>query len=254
MLTSLKNTSLVILSHSDDEIFLIPYLLGNRDKTYVFIYLVNDYPKRSWLENYFNRETELQKSMSLLSRYCSIRHIQVPSSELNLRDGNLYNEDSTSLIRLLGFIQNFNGFTEVLSLEYEGGHQDHDFSWFLSRKIASVAKVPHLTFSGYRQTFTKSRIPFFSVMKPRQLSIKKTLDRFQCTKVVLHLITIYRSQLQTWIPLLLPTIFALSKGHYFISENSRLDLNQRYLYDIRGKAQYQEVVEKMVELFGVETC
>lgn len=245
-----NDTSLVILSHSDDEIFLLPYLLSKKQKSFVFVFLVNNYPRRSWFERLFDRDKELEKSMSLLSQHCSIRSFQATPLDLQLTDGQLYKFDSKNLVKLKLFIKDLGDFSEVLSLEYEEGHQDHDFSWFIAREIAAEAGVPHHCFSGYRQALEISRLPIFTVMNPQIISERLEFNRVQCIRLTLSLITIYKSQLQTWVPLVFPTMFRLCKGYIFGASGFGLATGRACLYQTRGKAQRKDVTEKFAELFG----
>jgi len=179
--------SLVLLAHRDDEIFLLPFLLNNGSVE--IIYLTNAMNEKS-------RHSESKKAIAYLNRHTSVRELVISKTAL---DGSLHNSLNYDLVKNLLEIINSSGSTQIATLDYEGGHQDHDAAAVLSLVVSRLAQLELSLFPTYRKS-NHSIFPY-QVMSTSYKTFSERNFTILYFKVAMRLIFIYRSQWKTWLGL-----------------------------------------------------
>lgn len=124
-------------------------------------------------------------------------------TEHTLKDGTLREEFGPFHLSELINICLKRDIKEIVSLQLEGGHQDHDIVSMLAEEIAFRLSLDLYTFPAYRALHNK--YPIYAVMSsPHKSNEKKSLSiglRLRFAKQSLILMKYYGSQLSTWIGL-----------------------------------------------------
>jgi hypothetical protein len=106
------------------------------------------------------------------------------------------------LNELITICQNRN-INEIVTLQLEGGHKDHDVVSMLAEEIASRLSLDLITFPAYRALHKK--YPFYAVMSSTQKSKERSklsmVLRVRIAKQAFILMKNYNSQLTTWLGL-----------------------------------------------------
>ena len=139
---------------------------------------------------------------------------------------------------------------EVVTLSWEGGHEDHDACNFIGRKIAF--KFDILRNSGEFSLYNayKSRLIFFRVFNPINKRGNITKINFYERLLVVKLLFYYKSQFKIWIglyPFLIIHYFFW--GYNFVQPlNNDRSINRphsgKLLYEVRKFCQFQEFKKK----------
>jgi hypothetical protein len=186
-----------ILAHQDDEIFGL-HLIDN--STNNFVLYLTDGVRLGAEYSSETRNEEARKSWNLLDNRAEINFF---GSTRSIKDGmllDLFKPSHLHEIMNLCLLQNIN---EVITLEFEGGHQDHDIASLISQEISRRLSLDCLTYTSYR-SIHKS-FPFYKVMSshkqilsesrnPLILKCKLTFNSFK-------VMCIYKTQISTWFGL-----------------------------------------------------
>jgi hypothetical protein len=177
--------TLVILAHRDDEIFLIDYFL-TCDEIFL-VYLTESH-------NFKARRLESDRAVNYLRGFLNISEI---SRMEFAEDGKLHEFLSTELLTEMIDVVIKKEITEIASLAYEGGHQDHDAASIFSAALSDFFSLGLFLFPAYKDS---ARIfPHFHVMKAEGHNKSFRNKRiFLVLWVVMRLMFIYRSQWRTW--------------------------------------------------------
>jgi hypothetical protein len=160
----------------------------------------------------------------------------------SLKDGELRKEiNFFHLHELIAICQNRN-INEIVTLQLEGGHQDHEVVSMLAEEISSRLGLDLITFPAYRALHKK--YPFYAVMSSTHKSKEKfklsIVLRFRITKQAFIIMKNYNSQLTTWLGLGIFVILRYSVGKPTFVRHSKLwNSNQiipsKLLYQNRNK-------------------
>ena len=185
------------MAHQDDEILGLHLNLNSA--TNHVIYLTDGVRCRANY-NSSKRVSEARLAWNLIDKNAELLFF---GTEHALKDGELREEISPfHLSELIKFCQTRN-IKEIVTLQLEGGHQDHDLVSMLAEEISFRLSLNLFTFPAYRALH--KRYPIYAVMSSPNKSIeKKNLSialRIRITKLAYILMKNYRSQLSTWIGL-----------------------------------------------------
>jgi LmbE family N-acetylglucosaminyl deacetylase len=246
-----RNRIVVLLSHYDDELFLLPYLVLNKHDHFHFIYLCAHGKRLRLLERIFDRINEFKKAEKLLKSFTSHSTFQNLGDFLKAEDGHFHEIEVSVITKLLYKVLDGPPIKAVLSLSYEGGHQDHDITWAIAQRLSKMSKSTHMTLSGYRQHPRINRYPLFVVMKHKMGDGEISFPRLQTLKLSIQLILIYRSQLGTWFGLLPGIVTAVLKGKVKFALNEAHTPLPSILYENRKRTKYDLVRNKIQEVQSI---
>jgi LmbE family N-acetylglucosaminyl deacetylase len=229
---------LYLLAHPDDELMCLPLLLRAGSENYLsYISLASP-----------NESVRLKEAHAAIS-YLSLRGVSSSFFSLPfvLKDGISYLEiDNLKINDLIDVILKLNP-SEIVTFDYEGGHQDHDLASVIGFILANRLSLPIKYFSGYRSTGFAF---FFKIMKPIARDAGQRFEPINVLRVTLGLLNVYRSQWHTWIflsPSLLFSYFMRS-WHISVGNLKCRIIPSSYLYQNRGKAERESVESKLSQL------
>lgn len=186
-----------LLAHQDDEILGL-HLNSNQVANFV-VYLTDgvrfgaDYKSDT-------RVTEAQKAWNQIDGNAELIFFGTDNS---LPDGNLDNKIGYSHFHQLISICGDRDIDEIITLQLEGGHQDHDITSLLAEELSKRLVLNLVTFPAYRALHEK--FPFYTVMnstlKARTARTFSWTRRIQLAGLALRLMKGYKSQIFTWIGL-----------------------------------------------------
>jgi hypothetical protein len=228
-----------LLSHCDDEIFLLPFLL-NPDAESTLIFFTT--------RKGFDKELDLRKSEAVLANHFLNRFQNVKTIFLTpeLHDGLIHEEFNIDNFQFLEQIIVQEKPEEVVTLAFEGGHQDHDSVEVIARILCEKHRVKLVCCPAYRSAKFSRKL--FTVMHSDLVSQRVRISRLRTLAVAAKIMLIYRSQIKTWVGL---APFILLKYAIFpfrvyqvnpILEVRRLD---RCFYELRNRAVQSEVLSSL---------
>lgn len=186
-----------LLAHQDDEVLGL-HLNTNSAVNHV-IYLT-DGVRSGATYNSSKRVNEAQAAWNQIDKNAELIFFGTHHA---LKDGTLREEFSPLHLSELIEICLKRDIKEIVSLQLEGGHQDHDTVSMLAEELAFRLSLDLYTFPAYRALHKK--YPVYAVMSSSHKSTeKKSLSivlRLRFTKQSLILMKNYGSQLSTWIGL-----------------------------------------------------
>jgi hypothetical protein len=193
----MNSSRLWLLAHQDDEVLGL-HLNSNTAVNHV-IYLT-DGVRSGATYNSSKRVNEAQAAWSQIDKNAELIFF---GTDHALKDGTLREEFSPFHLSELIKICLKRDIKEIVSLQLEGGHQDHDIVSMLAEELAFRLSLDLYTFPAYRALHKK--YPIYAVMSSSHKSTeKKSLPivlRLRFTKQSLILMKNYGSQLSTWIGL-----------------------------------------------------
>jgi hypothetical protein len=225
-----------LLAHQDDEVLglhLHSKLISNH------ILYLTDGVRIGANYNSDKRISEAQMSWNEIDKNAELIFF---GTDHSLKDGALNKEVNLFHFNKLIAICRDRKIKEIVTLQLEGGHQDHDIVSMLAEELASRLGVDLITFPAYRALHKK--YPFYIVMSPTHRSKEKTSQsivlRVQIAKQSFNLMKYYRSQLTTWIGLGPFVMLRYLLGDLTFVQNSKLtNANQiapsKILYVNRNK-------------------
>ena len=240
----------LILAHFDDEIFVLDYILQSKDELLVIYLSDSHHPNGTTREIRVNECVKSWKYLGLCT------NIVFFGNDQNLSDGRIYQDINENHIMSLDKLMKDYMVTEILSLAYEGGHQDHDLVALVALRLARINSIRHRHFPSYSKG--RSGVPLtFEVMKsPEECNCTRSfkspkLLRF---KTSLRIFFIYKSQWRTWLGLSLPILLSCFKTEASLHSCAMKSLkgSQDYLWVSRKKADYLKFIEGTEHLFGEE--
>jgi LmbE family N-acetylglucosaminyl deacetylase len=234
----MSKNRLWLLAHQDDEVLGL-HLFSNSASNHV-VYLT-DGVRIGSKYNSDKRIDEARMSWSEIDRRAELIFF---GTDHSLKDGALRREiNFFHLNELIAICQNRN-INEIVTLQLEGGHQDHDVVSMLAEEICLRLSLDLITFPAYRALHKK--YPFYAVMSSTHKSKEKfklsmTL-RFQIAKQAFIIMKNYKSQLTTWLGLGIFVILRYSVGKPTFIRHSKLWKNKqviptKFLYLNRNKDQ-----------------
>ena len=236
-----------VFAHCDDEIFCLPLLLETEsENTLIFLTTCSRNHLNSPKEDV--RKQEALRAVDSLKRVTSIRTLFYNN---NICDGTIHEDFNQADFKELTRIILDEKPDEIVTLSYEGGHQDHDSVNVICRLISEGLGIQMRCFSGYRSLSLMPRL--FSVLKPVSKSERVEFKRFLVVSKAIRLMIIYKSQFKTWIglaPILLVKYSLFPFWESKIQTLNEFSENRDCFYESRGRAE-QSQVQKSHESFVV---
>ena len=197
--------NIFIFSHYDDEFGLFNLIENSTKKNKnVFVFYLTNGLKKYEIKNkkkLFKRQNESFKILSKLG--VKKKNIICLGKKLNINVYDLYKKLNITYDNLNIFLKKLSGNHVIYTHAWEGGNEDHDASFVISKKILceNTKVISGFQFSQYHgentyfypfkvQTFIKSNSKIY----------KGKLNFFSKIKYIYYLFT-YVSQLYLWIPL-----------------------------------------------------
>ena len=231
--------NLWILAHPDDEILALHLALESANSINFVIYLTDGLRSGSTYPSEL-RQREAKNAWNLISINNTIIFF---GSDNQLKDGSLSEGFKEFHFKSLIAIVSDLSFNRLITLDFEGGHQDHDATSLIANAIATELKVEILTFPAYRSSHP--HFPLYAVMKQKNhngsfAQIKRG-RRIKLSLLSLKLMSTYRSQKLTWVGLGLFVIYKYLFGKLSIIEPNKIQdieasVPDKFLYVQRKKA------------------
>lgn len=197
---NMSTTTLVLLPHQDDEIFIYPVLsrLVANKRNVKIIYLTNG--------NFHGVPASVRNIESLLA----LSNIGVTSEDviflgnkINVEDGKLINRLEDVWSSIIKEINHLN-IDQIFSPAFEGGHQDHDACNVLAQVLARKLKLMSHSRQFFLYTAAGAFGKFYRVIYPGTIYASDYIVplRFNEIRSTIRATLYYKSQLKTWIGLL----------------------------------------------------
>jgi LmbE family N-acetylglucosaminyl deacetylase len=234
--------NLYILAHPDDEVMCLHTMverpIGNK---VAVIYLTNGKPNGAQFS-----EAKRITEANIVADYLGYQDaVFFYGSELAIQDGDLASLFGIdAYLRLLTLVKDIspnNIFTTLL----EGGHQDHDATYLIAKKISVDLGINLNAFPCYSPTSFK--LPMYSTMKSVENSFKVSanlVSRVKMCFLAIKIMIVYSSQIKTWVGLSIPIVLKYAFGTLSIHQqgNRNLDDVQKFLYEIRGSFNREQII------------
>lgn len=243
-----KINRVFIFAHCDDELFCLPLLLDNTSNNSI-IFLTTETMSDRVAGKIDERRSEAILANSYINKFQPLQTHFFPG---NIFDGSVHIDFSRNdLHELIEFVVALSP-DELVTLSYEGGHQDHDTVELITRLIGRSLSSKVRSFSAYRASPISRKL--FHVSSPRNPNLEKIhFDRIKVFKVTFKLILIYKSQIKTWIglgPSLLIKYLCRSYQETSLSSGVGLQNFEFCFYEGRNRALQSEVLVKQGELLN----
>jgi hypothetical protein len=230
---------LFLLSHCDDEVFLIPFLLDNdAESTVVFFSAKPDIDGDKRL-----RMNEAISTNRYLNRFQKLETLFLKPE---VRDGKIHEDFNIDSFSYLEEVIVRVKPDEIVTLAYEGGHQDHDSVEVISSLLSQAYGVKLKTCAAYSSV--KFSRKFFRVMKQEEPLEKVKIKRLLNLWVALRIFSIYKSQFKTWIGLAPFILIRYAFSSFWVKPvvlSSGPKLIERCFYEFRGRADQEDVLSHL---------
>jgi hypothetical protein len=207
-----------LLAHQDDEIVALH--LCSESKNNSVIYLTDGVRRGAK----FGTELRIQEAKKVWGEIDKGALLNFFGTKYAIRDGSLVETLNAEHLMELVSICKAQDIQEIVTLQLEGGHQDHDVTSILAEELSRRLKIRLLTFPAYRALH--HRFPVYSVMtldrNASRHSFEPEVKKLKIAIQSISLMTRYRSQTRTWIGLG-PFVFLkylLGKPRYLVQEVS----------------------------------
>ena len=240
---------LFLLAHPDDEIFVLPYLIGDEKK--LLVYLTNGVSAEAEPSVLCKRTEE--------ARITFEKHIATLNSEVlwwgvcnMIPEGELHKFLNTTLITEIQNIVKSSEwkFTEVVTTTFEGAHQDHDSAAVIARRIAKEEKLKLNEISTYPQWHPQ--FYSFRMLSPKYPDKEIAIKRVKVIVLASKLMWSYKSQRRTWIGLGLPLLWAYGFLPYRTSKSREVGPINSCLYEFRSRREQSEVLRSLSVIADVQ--
>lgn len=244
--------NLWILAHADDEILGLRLMDSHTGSTDSVIYLTDGVRAQAAYSTE-TRKKEAKASWESLSKAVSISFF---GTENSLPDGNLAEDFNKEHYKKLLNLVNATNPDRIITLAFEGGHQDHDMTSLIAASIATKLNLDIVVFSAYRALY--KYLPFYAVMSPNSSPFPQNLRAYQRLRLAslsLKLMKIYRTQKSTWVGLGPFVFLKYLLGRSNVRSQSPSEsyfqyAPTKYLYINRKKApltDYQHVIRNLTD-------
>lgn len=232
----MRKNRLWLLAHQDDELFGLH--LNSKIFVNHVVYLTDGVP----VGVNYRPERRVNEALRAWKEIDTNAEIIFFGTHHNLRDGELAQQIDILHFRELVLICQNRGIEEIVALQLEGGHQDHDIVSILAETLSKRLKIDLITFPAYRTTSNK--FPFYVVMSSSLNMTRESRHSLTSRKFLIiqafKLMKYYKSQLTTWIGLGPFVIFKYFFGNLsFIKQNGTSirpqDNPNKLLYENRKK-------------------
>ncbi|MDA9805667.1 PIG-L family deacetylase [Gammaproteobacteria bacterium] len=157
-----QKKTLLVLPHLDDEFALVPLIKKINQDSKKELYIIYCAERNQSEELNKKRRKESIKSLNILG--CKIENIIYLNDIFKVDDLKLHETSLNIYIFLLDFLKAEN-INQIITLNFEGGHPDHDSLALIVRKISIINKNIH---SFYVPAYNGGRSVVFpiSVFRP----------------------------------------------------------------------------------------
>jgi len=186
-----------LLAHQDDEVLGLH--LHSSTVSNVVVYLTDGVRDGANFDS-LTRVMEARESWNEIDKNAELIFFGTNHS---LRDGWLQDQINVGHLRSLISICQERNVHEIITLQLEGGHQDHDITSLLAEEICKRLSLNFVAYPAYRALHKK--FPIYAVMSSASiLATKNThnvLSRMRFAIKSTRLMKKYRSQITTWVGL-----------------------------------------------------
>jgi LmbE family N-acetylglucosaminyl deacetylase len=186
-----------LLAHQDDEILGL-HLYSSSVRNLV-VYLSDGVRDGANFDS-LTRVREARESWIEIDKNAELIFF---GTDHSLRDGELQNQMNAEHLHSLISICQERNIDEIITLQLEGGHQDHDITSLMAEEICRRLSLKFVAYPAYRALHKK--FPIYTVMSSASIFTKKNthnvLLRICFAVKSIRLMKRYRSQITTWIGL-----------------------------------------------------
>ena len=230
------NNRLWLLAHQDDEVLGL-HLHSNLVSNFV-VYLTNGVRA----DANFNSLTRIEEARESWHQIDKSAELIFFGTEHALRDGELQSQINVGHLDELISICRERRINEIVTLQLEGGHQDHDITSMLAEELSVRLSLKLVAFPAYRALH--KTFPIYTVMSPIPKIIEKNslslVRRMQLARQSYRLMKNYRTQIITWVglgPFIILKYLVGKPTHIILIDTQRenQELPKKFLYAIRKK-------------------
>lgn len=216
--------SIIILPHLDDEFALTPLIksLAKYNKTNFKIIYCAERINKSYLRMN-NRRKESISALSFLG--CRKNDVIYLNDLFKIQDLRLWKSSKEIFQFLVNFKKEFD-FTQIITLNFEGGHPDHDSLALIVDKLSSITDIEPFYVPAYNSR--KTLLVPLSVFRP----LKNQIEYFSSIKFAffcwfgcLKIAYIYKTERSAFIKLLPFILYqSIFSNKIFITNTLNVDL------------------------------
>jgi len=227
-----------LLAHQDDEVLGL-HLYSNLMSNFV-VYLTNGVRT----DANFNSLTRVEEARESWRKIDGTAELIFFGTDHALKDGELQSQINIAHLDELICICRERKINEIVTLQLEGGHQDHDITSMLAEELSVRLSLKLVAFPAYRALH--KTFPFYTVMSPISKVIEKNslslVKRMQLARQSYRLMKNYKTQIITWVGLgpfvILKYLFGRPAQLILIdTQRENQELPKKFLYAIRKKNQ-----------------
>jgi hypothetical protein len=186
-----------LLAHQDDEVLGLHLHSGSVNN---FVVYLSDGVRAGANFDSLSRIAEARDSWKKIDKNAELIFF---GTDHSLRDGGLHNQMNGGHLRSLISICQERNIDELITLQLEGGHQDHDITSLIGEEISRRLSLNFVAYPAYRALHKK--FPIYTVMSSTSILAKNSahdvLLRIRLAVKSIRLMKTYRSQISTWIGL-----------------------------------------------------
>ena len=246
----MKKNVFYLFAHQDDEfgIFIDIFKKIKKNNIYIF-YLTSGYQNKISKTVLSERDMESIKVLKKIG--VKQKNIIFVGRKNDISSNKLYLNADKAYKEIIKFTKKIIP-NEVVTLSWEGGHEDHDACNFIGRKIAF--KFDILRNSGEFSLYNayKVNIIYFKVFNPINKNGNIVRANFLQRLLIIKFLFFYKSQLKIWIGLYPFVIF----HYFFLGYNLVQPLNRdklikkphsgKLLYETRGFCRFSKFKKKII--------
>ena len=197
---------LVLLPHLDDEFALIPFLKKIASRHDYYIHVIYCAERINKKENLLVRRKENIKALIKIG--INIKDIIYLNDYFEINDLELY-KSSQNIYNFVKSKQNYINYNQIVTLNLEGGHPDHDALAMIVEKIIQKTniKVKYFPAYNYERTFFFLPVKVVEPLKIQKKYFKHYKLRFFDWSESIKCLSAYRSEKKAIIKLLPFLIF-----------------------------------------------
>ena len=250
----MKKKLIVILAHQDDEFGVFNRISSFNNKKDIFIFYMTSGVKKI-LSPKKNNFRDLESIKVLKKLGVQEKNIFFIGRKLLVKPNNLYMKMSSVYKELFYIIKNLEGEKIIYSHSLEGGHEDHDACYYLTKKI--LCNLNSVKRAYQFPLYHGKNLPFifFKVLNTISENGKVSMRyiKFRDRLKFIFLLFLYKSQKKIWIGLYPFIIFK----YFFYKNDSVQTIKKDYkvrrphygklLYEKRGFCKYRKFENKILK-------
>lgn len=241
---------IIILAHQDDEIFIFNRIYDFKNKKNIHVFYLTSGLRRESIK--FKNNYREKESLNVLLKLGLLKkNINFIGSKLSINVNELYLSLDKVFNEIQKKIKSIKGSKNIITHSLEGGHEDHDACYYISKKIFynnEIEKAYQFSaYNGKNLPFT-----FFRVLSPISNNGKKIKFYYNLKSrfFFVFLLFFYPSQFKIWIGLYPFLVYKYMFDKYY--EMQLLPKNNfqkkphkgELLYEKRGYCNYKSFSKK----------